>query len=194
MAVGGTVGVAGCSDAATRSSPPAPRERVTEFEARSRRHGDGTPLLVPVVAEGTATTAEVGDDSPRDISLIEHVTDGSDLEDLRFRDTAAARELEAFVTATDYPSRSVYLLQRAVGECHVPRLVGVYREGNGVDVRFCRDLRPAGVACDADATDAFAVALRLPFAGDEFDSVGTGWSSDCEHRHTVALSDGGGRS
>lgn len=192
VATASAVTLAGCGATTSGSSSIAHDgdAPVTEFEARLLRNTDGEPL---VVSGERATGDRSGDDAAaaRNAGVMEHLTDEEDLGDLEFRDVAGGAELESFVTATDLDARSVYLLQRPIGECYAPRLVGVYRERDGVDAQFCRELRPAGVACDADAHDVFAVAIRLPFAGDDFNSVGSGSSSDCDHRPTVTFVDRG---
>ena len=62
----------------------------------------------------------------------------------------------------------------------------VAREEDGVEADFCRELRPADAACGAEDRVAVGVAIRLPFAGDEFSSLGSGWSSDCDRRPVLA--------
>jgi hypothetical protein len=188
--VAGTVALAlaGCSSVTTGSDddPPVLRERITDVEVSTARRTDGDPLFV---AGGGEPDRDDDARSPR-VREIHHLTDESDLERLRFRDGAA--DLQGFVTGTDLESKSVYLVQRPIGECYVPRLRAVFREGEGVDADFGRDLRPAGFACDVDACDMVAVAIRLPFADDGFNSVGfSPWGSDCEHRSTASNADGG---
>lgn len=189
VAVVGTLTLAGCSDATTGSNdvPPVPRDRIADVEAIKARNDDGDPLFVA----GDTETGQADADRRARVSELHHLTDEAALERLRFRDGSGGADLEAFVRGTDLESKSVYLLQRPIGECYVPRLVGVFREGDGVDADFCRDLRPADVECDVDARDVVAVAIRLPFAGDEFSGVGSGWSRGCEHRPTDPLTDGG---
>jgi len=191
VASAGLLALAGCSDA-TSSSPDdshETRDRITDFEPLLVRNHDGEPLFVH---EETGPEDQSGgqgesDDRPRRVSEMELLTGGDDLEGFRFRDVPGAAELRSFVTATDLESKSVYLLQRSIGECYVSRLVGVYREGNGVDTEFCQKLRPADAECSVDANDVFAVAIRLPFSGDDFNSIGSGSGGDCDHESTVAL-------
>lgn len=156
------------------------------MEAVNVRDDDGDLL---VVARDDPPEQDEGEPPTHVIRIYRHLTDEADLEGLRFRDGAA--DLEAFVAATDLDSRSVLLLQAPVEECYVVRLVGVFREGNGVDAEFCRELRPADVECDAGARDVFAVAIRLPFAGEEFGGLGMGVGGDCEHHPTDPLTGGG---
>jgi hypothetical protein len=187
VAVAGTLAVAGCSGATTRSNdlPPVPRERTADVQVTTARNTDGDPLFV--TGDG-GTDRDDGGRSAR-VREVHHLTDESDLERLRFRDGAA--DLRAFVTATDLESKSVYLVQRPIGECYAPRLVAVFREGTGVDAEFGRELRPAGFDCAVDTCDMVAVAIRLPFAGDGFDSTGfSPWGSDCERRPATPT-DGG---
>lgn len=187
VATTGLVTLAGCGEAATGPhDPPEPRERVTDVETLLARNEGGDPLIV--------TAGEGGETNPddRNVSLMEHLTDGESLDEYRFPADAGGAEVESFVTATGFASESVYLLQRHIGACYVPRLVSVYREDDGVDANFCRALRPADVACDAETRHVFAVAIRLPFPGDGFSSVGSGSGSGCERRPTIPLDGGEG--
>jgi hypothetical protein len=187
----GTLALAGCNGGTDRSrSLPPDRDRVTEYETAFARNEDGEPVFV---TGETGTAEEGGPDEERRqrVGAVEHVTDDADLDDLRFRDVPGAADLESFLRATDLESRSVYLLQRPIGECYAVRLVGVFREDDGVEADFCRMLRPADVSCAADAEDVYAVAIRLPFPGDDFSGLGTGMSGDCEGRSSVPLTEGG---
>lgn len=183
-----TLALAGCGGVPTGSDDDLPvlRERITDVEVTTARNTGGDPLFV---AGGSDTDRDDGSRSPH-VREIHHLTDESDLERLRFRDGAA--DLRGFVTATDLESNSVYLVQRPIGECYVPRLRAVFREDDGVDADFGRDLRPADFECDADACDMVAVAVRLPLAGDGFHSVGfSSWGSDCKRQSTTSTTDGG---
>ena len=122
----------------------------------------------------------------------EYLTSTDDREDVTFSSSQPASDLRAFVDATDFESESVYLVSRPIGACYEARLVGVFREGNGIDADFCNALRPADVACGADEEDTVGVGIRLPFVEEEFNSFGLGWSGDCGPRTTVAREGGDG--
>ncbi len=185
VATTGALALAGCSgeSSSSRSVPPDRGEPVPpdDYEVRFVRDRDGEPLFE--VDDGNDQPPEVGRD-------IEYLTDAEDREELTFRSTTPADDLRAFVDATDLESRSVFLLQRPIGECYEAYLVGVYREGDGVDADFCQALRPADAECSADERDTVGVAISLPFEGDSFGGYGTGWSGSCEHRSTVAREGG----
>lgn len=192
VAAAGALALAGCSDATTRTHnhPPEVRDRITDFEAIQVRSHGPDPLFV--TGEQPSKTPNHHDgDRNRHASTLQHLTDEDDIAELRFRDVAGAADLKSFVTNTDLESESVYLLQRSIGECYEPRLVGVYRKDTGIDAKFCRELLPADVECNADADDLIAIAIRLPFAGDEFTGLGIGSSSSCEHLATVPIPKGG---
>lgn len=199
VATAGALALAGCSSETSRSrSLPPDREPVTDYEATLVRNTDGEPVFVdPEDESGDESsddeegTGEETGDVPRAYSTVMHLTGDEELDRLQFRDVQGASELTSFLRATDLESESVYLLQRAIGECYEPRLVGVAREDNGVDADFCRELRPADVDCDADAHDVIAIAIRLPFPGEEFSGLGTGWGSSCDHEHAVRITEGG---
>lgn len=180
-AAAGAFALAGCSGTSS-SSREVPRERddpVDVAETTFVRDTDGEPLF------------RIGDE-PRRPGSYEYLTSTSDREEVTFRSSPAASDLRAFVEATDFESESVYLVSRPIGACYEARLVGVYREGNGIDADFCNALRPADVACEADDEDTVGVGIRLPFVEEEFNSFGLGWSGDCGPRPTVAREGGDG--
>lgn len=125
------------------------------------------------------------------IGGLHFLTGEDDRDRVTFRSGDPADELRAFVNATDLESESVYLLERSVGACYEVRLMGVYRESDGVDAEFCRALQPADVACSSDDEDAVAVAIRLPFDGEDFNSFGSRWGSDCDRPGTAIAREGG---
>lgn len=192
VATTGAFALAGCSGESSSSSS-VPRERgdpvpPSDLEVRFVRDTDGEPLFA--VGDDRNRDAN-GDEGPADPGRgFEHLTDAEDRERVTFRSTEPAATLRWFVEGTDLEARSVYLLQRPIGECYEARLVGVYREDDGVDADFCQALRPADVECSADARDTLGVGIRLPFPGDSFSSRGAGWSSDCGPRPTVAAEGG----
>lgn len=178
VAAAGALALAGCSGEASHSRevPRRHGERVPDPEVMFVRDTDGAPLFWR------------GDDDETDRSsgAAAYLTDADDVETLSFGDAARVAELRDFIDATDLESESIYLLERPVGECYELALTGVFREDDGVDADFCRLLRPADVDCAADAVDTVGVAIRLPFPGDDFNSRGSGMSSDCRHRPIVA--------
>lgn len=191
VAAAGTLLTAGCGarPSGPPDDPPDLRERVTDIETLLARNSKGTPLVRP----RTETPEETppSEERVRMASLTKHLTSADELAELQFRTDAGAADVRSFLTATDYESRSVYLIQRPIEECYQPRLVGVYREQDGVEADFCQDLRPADSDCEVGTEDVIAVAIRLPFPGDEFTGLGLGWSGDCDHVSTIALGEGG---
>ena len=194
VATAGALALAGCSGE-SGSSSEVPHERgdpvpPVDYEVRFVRDRDGRSLFR--VGDDEGDRGDSGeDDEPAEIrSHTEYLTDERDREELTFRSTEPASDLRAFVEGVDLDSRSVFLLQRPIGECYEARLVGVYRETDGVDVDFCRALRPADVECSADDRDVLGVGVRLPFSGESFSGYGTGWSGGCEHRPVVAREGG----
>jgi len=186
VAAAGSFVLAGCGDTnGIEDAPPENRDRVTNYETILVRNSDGDRVFVS------------GEDDPdqrdpdADVSEYHHLNAPDDLDGIRFRDATGASDLQSFVTATDLESKSVFLTQQLVRECYEPRLVGVFRTEDDVDADFCVTLRPADVECTAGTRDVVAIAIRLPFAGDAINSVGSGWSSDCGPFATVPLTEGG---
>ena len=181
VAAAGSLALAGCSGEASHSTDPPPDrgEPVSDYQVRFVRETDGDRLF---------ETDDGSGDVPHE---MEYLTGEDERDDLAFRSTTAATELRSFVDATDFEAESVFLLQRSIGECYQANLVTVYRESDGVDAGFCQELRPADVDCSAEAEDTVGVAIRLPFTGDGFNSVGSGWSGDCDGR-PIAAGEGAG--
>ena len=181
----GAFALAGCSGegSSSRSVPRTGGDPVpaSGLEVTFVRDADGDPLFA-VGEDGV-------DEDGRD---IEYLTDESGREEVTFRSAAAAAELATFVDGVDLDSESVFLLQRPLGECYETRLVGVYREDDGVDADFCQELRPADVDCSAEDRNTVGVAIRLPFSGDSFNTYGTSWGGDCERGTAIAREGGGG--
>lgn len=175
---------AGCNDidSASQSVPRDDRDRVADVTVLKIRNRTGTPM---VLRRRDLTTEDEPTDEPpgRRGNIMDHVTemDSDDERALAFQtDVPGASDLEAFFEATDFESESVYIAQSSIPECYERHLTGVHREGDGVDAQFCRTLRPADVDCSADEHDMVAFAIRLPFHGDDFSSVGGGHSSRCD--------------
>ncbi|MFB6250364.1 MAG: hypothetical protein ABEI27_01540 [Halobellus sp.] len=124
-----------------------------------------------------------GDSESERSRFYEHLTDAESVP--TFSDVAEADELARFIGETDFESKSVLLLVRPIPECYELRLTGVSKEGDGVDSQYCRDMRPADVQCKKDAEDTVGVAIRLPLAGDSFNSLGMGFGSSCDDRPSM---------
>lgn len=185
------IALTGCTENGDAADPPTRLhgEPVTDYDLLLVRDPDAPQLFWRGEREGADGRARV-----------EHLyaTSESGLEEASFAsDSEAAADLSAFASATDFEERSVLLQARPVAECYEPEFRGVYRDGDGLETSFCRQLRPADESCGSQAEDAFALGLRLPFADDEFTSVGSQWDGDCEPRPVEVDSrngsvDGGG--
>lgn len=156
------------------------------------RDTDGEPLFeIESEFDAEGPDDETPTDETREIGRdVEYLSDEEERERVIFRSTTPATDLRTFVEASDLESGSVFLLQRPLGECHEARLVGVYRETDGVDAEFCQALRPADVECSTDDRDTVGVAVRLPFPGDSLGGLGWGWHGDCDHYETIATEGG----
>ncbi|MFB6093063.1 MAG: hypothetical protein ABEK02_08645 [Haloquadratum sp.] len=165
---------AGCSASPgpTESKPDAsfPKRQVTDYEMAKVRNGKGVPLVEGGSATGRSET-------------YDHITDRANVPS--FTQVSEAQKLVRFVGATDFATESVLLLVRSIPECYDLRLVSVSKESDGVGSQYCREMRPADVGCERDAEDTVGVAIRLPFAGDSFNSLGMGYSSSCDDRPRV---------
>ncbi|MFA1611563.1 hypothetical protein [Halobellus rubicundus] len=166
--------VAGCSESLDRTGAEphfAEQKRpVTDYEREQVRNNEGASLIEDESAARRSYT-------------YEHLTERANVPS--FADVPEARQLEQFVDSTDFETESILLLVRPIPECYDLRLVSVSEEDDGVDSQYCRDMRPADVACERDAEDTVGVAIRLPFAGDSFNTLGMGFSSSCDNRPTV---------
>lgn len=183
--------IAGCngSGSSSRSAPRDDRDMVDDVTVLKVRNASPTPM---VLRRRDQTTDERTTEDPpgRRGNLMDHVTEPprEDARAIAFQtDVPGATVIETFFEETDFGTESIYIAQSTILECYERHLTGVYREVDGVDAQFCRTLRSADVDCSADEYDMTAFAIRLPFAGDDFDSVGGGQSSGCErpHRQTI---------
>ena len=173
--------LAGCdgTDSSSRSVPRENRDRVDDVTVLKVRNTEPTPM---VIHERDRETEQTSTEEPprRRGHLMDHVTDyAPENDDSVFvrSDVAGADHIRRFLEETDFETESVYLSQSTVQECYERHLVGAYREDDGVDAEFCVRLRPADAACETDSYAMTAFLIRLPFAGDNFNSVGGGGGS-----------------
>lgn len=166
-------GLAGCSGETSVShrAPVDPNdEPVTEYTVKQVRTAEPTVLFW------------TGDEPPADGNpgRTHHLTSDEELADLSFAaDLPEAETLERFVRSVDLETQSVYLHAQAIEECYDLVLQGVSRDESSVHVDLCRDLKPADAVCSADAETTVGLAIRLPFAGDDFHGLGMGYGSSC---------------
>lgn len=174
--------LAGCSESETHRSSPDTGTLITDYTvAITRSSGERPPIVAPRedAGEGNADGA-----SPTPEPLSIHVVESeSGAETLEFaedaRNAAAVRRL---VAETAYASESVLLYQTPIGECYGLRLNYVAKDGDDGDpnVQFCRVIRDADVACERQARDHVAAAVRLPIPGDEYGSFSVGSGGGCD--------------
>lgn len=194
LASGATVALAGCNGASDveHVSADARGTPVTDYEVTTVRDPTGDPL---VRAADPATDTAAGSQQPTDEqyppdvaarrarNYARVVTSEAELAEFEFApDNDHAGALREVVETTDYETRSVSLHVTGVPACYVLRLVGVHRRDDGFVESYCRTLRPADVACDADATHTVGFAIRLPFPADDLNSHGTSIRGDCRGR------------
>ena len=181
----GTLSIAGCSGS-TSSSEEVSSDRgdpVPNVEVRFARDRTGSHLY--------DLERENEQDGESEGGELLHLTSESQRDRLAFRSTDPATRLRSFVNGTDLDTESVFLIETSIGACHEARLLGVYRESDGVDADFCRALKPADVDCSEGDRDRIGVAIRLPFPADEFTSIGSRWGSDCDRPGTAIAREGG---
>jgi hypothetical protein len=189
VATAGVFALAGCSGE-PGSSGPVQRDRgdpvpPTDLEVLFVRDPGGEPLFDVESGSDDGTTPEGGGIEGRR-TRSEYLRDPGSRDRITFRSTPAAEELRAFVDATEFGSDSVYLLERPVSACYEARLVGVYREDDGVAADLCQSFRPADIACSVDGIDTVGVGIRLPFPGDGLSGHDWSWRGDCGDQRTVA--------
>jgi hypothetical protein len=185
----GAFALAGCSGESSSSSEVTPDRGdpvpPSEFDVVFVRDPGGEPLFdVEGGSDGGATPEDGGIEGRP--TRVEYLRDPESRDRVTFRSTPAAEELRAFVDGSDLESGSVYLLERPVSACYEARLVGVYREDDGVNADLCQSFRPADIACSADGIDTVGVGVRLSFPGDGLSGHGWSWQGDCGNRRTVA--------
>jgi hypothetical protein len=185
IASAGTLALAGCSaehSSEQESHIHSRGERVTDYEYRQVR----SPAVRPLVSEperddgGDESESTETPDATQRLGLYGHVTSSDELAEYSFaRDVSAGERLARFCGATDFETQSLFVHQHVVGACYTHELVDVRRKEDSVRVDFCRSLRPADVACEADDDDVVGSVVRLPFPGDRFNGFGVGHSGSC---------------
>lgn len=178
LATGATAALAGCSSESGFSQESTPgrnrRTPVTDYTSRTVRDQDGDAIF---------WTGERPTNSRRARRDQEYLTSADEVSKVHFApDSEAAADLRQFVEATDFETQSVSLRTTGIPECYTLRLLSVAREPDGYTTSYCYEPRPADVACAAEVHDTVAIAIRLPFAGDEFNSHGSSWSRACRER------------
>jgi len=189
VATAGAVTLAGCSggSSVTREDPSDRGDPVppTDLEVLFVRDPGGEPLFdIESGSDGGATPDDGGIEGRRTRS--EYLRDAESRDRITFRSTQAAEELRTFVDGTDFDSGSLYLLERPVSACYEARLVGVYREEDGVTVDLCQSLRPTDIVCSAGGIDTVGLGVRLPFPGNGLDGHDWSWRGGCGTLRTVA--------
>lgn len=177
LATSTTAVLAGCSGERSHSRQSVRgrgRTPITDYTALKVRDPDGDPIF---------WSGEEPDDPQQARRGRVYVTSSEEISELTFApESEDAATLNAFVTSTDYEQRSVSLHSTVIPECNTLRLQSVAREPDGYHTSFCSEPRPADVECDADRKDTVAIAIRLPFPGDDLGSSGSRWSSRCRER------------
>lgn len=189
VATAGALLLAGCAGETSRSREvPSRGEPVADVEVTFARDVNGESIVAPDDEPDTSTEAGHRDrEGNRAIDSVEFLVDTTDRDELTFSESAAGEELRSFVDATDFSTESIYLLERSLEECYTLALVNVVREDDGgISADFCRELRPADIACAAGSLDTVGVAIRLPFADDQPSGLGTGMSSRCKPEPVIA--------
>lgn len=81
---------------------------------------------------------------------------------LVFADADGAAAAKTFLEGTDFESETVFLTQVGIGECYDVELCSVSWRSDHITTNFARLLRPADVACDADADTLVVMLIRIP--------------------------------
>ena len=173
----GVAGLAGCSSPTQGSlhslpaPPPEPVEDLTVFKVRSTDHRG--LFRTNEQSDGYRTTHEVID-TPED---LEGVHFNSEL--------AAATDLEAFVNRVDLDQHVLILYQQESNACVDHHLVEVAYGEDDLDLEFCRETRPADVACSQEERRWIGFAIVLPFAEMDLSSFGYGSGRRCRGTMTI---------
>ncbi|MFB6068364.1 MAG: hypothetical protein ABEJ90_00370 [Halobacterium sp.] len=179
VAAAGAAALAGCNQEPARTEEPHVQygTPVEDYTARMVRTNDDDPVV---------WRSDDGAEEPEP-SFLTYVTAKEDLSSMTFAsDSAPAGELRSFVEATDYGTHSTFVNATPIRACFRNRLTGVRRERGGIEVSFCRTLRPADVACGRQEQHVVATAIRLPFPGDEAPGISVSVSGGClEHPQPV---------
>ncbi|MFB6069385.1 MAG: hypothetical protein ABEJ76_00040 [Halanaeroarchaeum sp.] len=168
-AASGLAMLAGCAGSETESRRvPPPRGTPIDYAVESVRLAENVALF----ARREATVEPGRDRVERQASGI--VSSESELAEYEFAAGTAARRLHDFAAETDFDRQAVFLHAIGIGACYDVRLRGVREDGDG-DPRFdfCRSIRPADVACEADAERTVGFAVRFETPGGTVSGLGT---------------------
>lgn len=180
-----TVALAGCGRPPAASGTP---EAVRSAAPEAGRSTDPTHVMLrstdeePLVYEQSRYPD--GTSTPRSRHRG-FVASPDDLSDLSLADVDGAREVRAFLEATDLDAETVFYQQELVPECYRRELCSVAWTSRSIDTQFADVLRPATVACRTGERDRIAAFVRIPAPLDprRITSFGSGHSrgaGDCE--------------
>jgi hypothetical protein len=182
--------LAGCLGGETEhTGPPG-----TEVEAEPVDHdvvSVRTGETVAVFRQGRTETTTTQTEWRRRFGT-EFVATPAERDALDLADGEAGTTIANFLAETDFATESVMLWQSGVDECHEIRLRSVTLKDGDRDphLDFCRARRPADVACDVEAKETVAYAVRFPIDGREINSHGSGMSSRCAGHERSSPYDG----
>lgn len=167
-ATSGLALLAGCSGSNTAEiTVPGPSGTPLDYDFDRVRVSGQTVLFAEMVHDGESDRT-----APRNTGVLRSA---SDLEQYDFPQTDAAQRLRSFATETDFATESVLLHANTVGACYDLRLETVtLKDDDHPQVELCRSLRPADVACAADATDTVGFAIRVSVPGEDLSGFGMG--------------------
>lgn len=158
-AAAAVAGLAGCggSNSSSSSSPPSDPENLeTEPATVAVRHTANAP--VAWLGEKPTPTDDRGLSS-HDSELVANAETASDL---GFADVDGVDDMRSFVDATDFARETLLLERHRVGQCYELGLCAVTWSATSYHTYWTQTLRPADVACSAEAHDRVATLVRIP--------------------------------
>lgn len=131
-----------------------------EYEVRFARAESDDPFVFRDEDAAADFEANSGaDPHPARLDSTFFVLDDDAADDLVVE--TAAEALRSFVTATDFESESILILQRSIGDCYYREVTGVEAHDDDFQVHLCRWLKDPTTRCEADRDVMEAIVLRV---------------------------------
>lgn len=175
-------GFAGCSGSASMSSsstataeaPGNPGNSETAPDHYMLRGATNDPLV-----RTADETEDTDDDRPEERRWRHELVASADAANsLTVTDVDGAVGARSFLDDTDFETETIYVEERAIGECWELELCHVQWGAERVETDYGRQLRPVDAACSADEKVTVATFIRIPTAldPDAVNQYGSGMS------------------
>jgi hypothetical protein len=160
-------GLTGCSGSASMSGSSTSTAAAPGHPGDSETSPDHYMLrgatTEPLVRTSTGETDGTNDDRPEERRWRHQLVASADAANsLTVADVDGAAGARAFLDDTNFETETIYVEERAIGECWQLELCHVQWGSERVETDYGRRLRPVDAACSADEKVAVATFIRIP--------------------------------